>query len=60
VLSRKSLAHTHVKDRSDIRYPRVKLKRDFIAPSVAAVADHGLGPSEVGDNTFRSIWQALP
>ncbi|PYM02553.1 MAG: hypothetical protein DMF19_02560 [Verrucomicrobia bacterium] len=27
----KKLAHTHVKDRSDIRYPRVKPQRDFIA-----------------------------
>jgi hypothetical protein len=61
VLSRKSLSRTHVKDRSDIGYPRVKLQRDFIATPVAAVADHGFGSSDLDDNaSFRLMSQALP
>jgi len=41
---------THVKDRSDIGYLRVKLQRDFIATPVAAVADHGFGSSDLDDD----------
>jgi len=48
----KKLAHTHVKDRSDIRYPHVKPQRDFIA----TVADHGFGFSDVGDKASSTSY----
>ena len=57
----KKLAHTHVKDRSDIGYLRVKLKRDFIATLEPRSPTSGFGFSDLDDNaSFRLIWQALP